>query len=237
VSELFAVIGAGPSLNFCLHELADLDARGAHFLISDSVAAAVLGLVKPRNATVFTVEARRHSYLRRIGSACRFDVAAYRNAPPRNLRLTNNTRISRFRLAGEEGSEPALYSPGTVLGTMLSYAASAISAEGEIHLIGADFCYIDNQVYARFIEPHAPRFDRLVSREMWQLEMAYKKTAAFLSKAGHALRTSFELLAARENMRAFVAKLPHHIRLCEYSPIGLDCERVQKMVPQALPLL
>lgn len=233
-SDLFVLVAAGPSLDYCGRELADLDRRGAHFLISDSVAAAVLRKFRPRNASVFTVELRRHGYLRRIGSFVRFDVAAYRGANARNLRFSHPVIVSRFKLNGEEGIAPALYSPGTVLGVMLSYAISAIAATGEIHLFGADFCYLDNQVYSRCIGPHEPLFSRVSSRETWQYEMALKKSSGFITRLGYAIRTSFELLQSRENMRALVERIPEGVRLFEYSPIGLDCERVTKLVPENL---
>lgn len=234
-AQIFALIGAGPSLNYCDSEIDDLIARGAHFLISDSVAAAMLRRYKPAQATVFTVEMRRHGYLRRIDKTADFNVLAYANAHERNLRLTALRSVERFKLRGEAGVEPELYSPGTVLGTMLSYAVAALPASGgEIHILGADFCYIDNQIYSRFIYPHVPPCNRLWTQETWQFEMALKKSAGVLVRNGLAMRTSYELMQSRENMRGYVAALPDAIRLVEYSPIGFDCARVEKIIPSAI---
>ena len=234
-SDLFAIVGAGPSLNYCGAELADLRDRGAHFLISDSVAAAVLRHFRPKTATVFTVELRRHAYLSRIDSSAVFDVLAYKATHVRNLRFTARRIVSRFKLLGEAGHEPELYSPGTVFGTMFSFAVTALpAATGELHLFGADFSYIDNQVYSRYIEPHAPLFHRLVRQEKWQLEMVFKKTSAAIVRNGQAIRTSFELSESRKNLSAFAAKLPDTIALFDYSPLGIDAPTVRKVVPASL---
>jgi len=225
MASLIAIIGAGPSLDYAEHELWDLLRRGATFLISDSVAAAFARKFSPRDVLVFTVEMRRHLYLTRLAHA--HDIWAYHKAPAQNLRAH---RVNRFKIRGETEPLPELYSPGTVLGTMLSYAIR--DGAMEIHIFGADFCYVENQVYARFIDPHAPAMNRLRSRELWQLEMTYKKTGGVLMKNDLPIRTSFELMQARENMRGFIDQLPERIRLIEYSPIGFDSERVQKQVPR-----
>ncbi len=233
--NLFVLIGAGPSLNYCDAELAHLSSRGAHFLLSDSVAAAVLRRFKPKAATVFTVELRRHAYLSRIDSSAVYDVVAYKASHARNLRFTASRIVSRFKLLGEAGEEAELYSPGTVLGTMFSFAVTALpAATGEIHLFGADFSYIDNQVYSRYIGPHMPPFHRLASQEKWQLEMAFKKSSAAILRGGHAIRTSYELAESRKNISGFAAKLPATITVFDYSPIGLDTAAVHKVVPAAL---
>ncbi len=233
--NIYALIGAGPSLNYCDAELADLSARGAHFLISDSTAAAVLHRFSPKFATVFTVERRRHAYLSRIDRSAVFDVQAYQASHPRNLRFTAERQVSHFRLLGEEGTGRELYSPGTVLGTMFSFAVTELpSAEGEIHILGADFAYIDNQVYARCIAPHSPRFNRLHTQELWQFEMVLRKSSAVVVRAGHAIRTSYELAEARQNLSAFASKLPASIVIYDYSPLGIDAPGVHKVVPSLL---
>ncbi|GAB4423920.1 MAG: hypothetical protein OHK0011_04160 [Turneriella sp.] len=231
---VFALIAAGPSLDYCDQEIASLSAQAAHFLLSDSIAAGFLRRFRPVQATVFTVELRRHAYLQRIPGGSAFSVMAYTGANERNLRLNSGRRITRFKLLHEKGDAPALYSPGTVAGTMLSYAVAQLVAkggDGEIHLFGADLFYIDNQVYCRCIDPHAPPVSRLQSRELWQYEMALKKSSGILAQSGFAIRTGFELMQARENMRAFIARLPESIRLVEYSPLGLDHPRVEKRIP------
>jgi hypothetical protein len=234
-SDLFALIGAGPSLNYCDAELADLASRGAHFLVSDSAAAAVLRRFTPKAATVFTVELRRHAYLSRIDSSAVFDVLAYKASHARNLRFSAPRIVSRFKLLGEGGEEQELYSPGTVLGTMFSFAVTSLpAATGEIHLLGADFSYIDNQVYSRYIAPHMPPFHRLASQEKWQFEMALKKSSAAIVLNGHAIRTSFELAESRKNLSAFAAKLPATIALFDYSPLGIDAPTVRKAIPASL---
>lgn len=228
---LFAIVGAGPSLDYAHAAITRLAGDGAHFLLSDSVAAAFLRLYPKIRATVFTVELRRHLYLARISRMSSFAILAYAGAHDRNLRGSPALGVTRFKLRGESGNLTELYSPGTVLGVMLSYAVTHSAAAGEIHLIGADFTFIDNQIYARFIEPHAPATNRLRTREQWQYEMALKKTGGILMKSGMAIRTSFELMQARENMRGFLQTLPQTLRFIEYSPIGLDTERVEKRVP------
>jgi hypothetical protein len=228
---LFAIVGAGPSLDYSRAAIERLQNAGAHFLISDSVAAAFLRLYPKINATVFTVELRRHLYLARIGGMSSFTVMAYEKASGLNLRFTKKRTVTRFRLRGEPGDLPELYSPGTVLGVMLSHAVNILDSRGEIHILGADFSYIDNQIYARLIDPHVPAMHRLQTRETWQYEMALKKTGGILMKAGMAVRTSFELMQSRENMRDWFAALPAGIRLVEYSPIGLDTGRVEKRLP------
>ncbi|MBN8220502.1 MAG: hypothetical protein J0L53_06235 [Spirochaetes bacterium] len=228
---LFAVVGAGPSLDYSRMVITNLIAAGAHFLLSDSIAAAFLRLYPHSRTTVFTVELRRHAYLTRICRISRFDVLAYAKAHERNLRVGPACRVTRFKLRGESGDFIELYSPGTVLGVMLSYAVTNARPEAEIHVIGGDFTFIDNQVYARFIDPHAPQVDRLRTREHWQYEMALKKTGGLVMKSGIAVRTSFELMQARENMRAFVDALPPSMRVIEYSPIGFETERIEKRLP------
>lgn len=234
-SDLFVLIGAGPSLNYCGAELAELCARGAHFLISDSAAAAVLRQFKPAAATVFTVELRRHLYLSRIDSAAVFGVQAYKASHPRNLRFTAPRIVSRFKLMGETGAENELYSPGTVLGTLFSFAVTALpGAKGEIHLFGADFSYIDNQIYSRYIGPHMPAFNRLATQENWQYEMVLKKSSAFILRGGHAIRTSYELAKSCKNLSVFSTKLPASIAIFDYSPLGIESPAVRKVVPASL---
>lgn len=225
-SDLVALIGAGPSLDYCRADIESLAARGAKFLISDSVAAAFLKVFPQIAATVFTVELRRHLYLARVSRIAKYSVMAYHRAAARNLR---NIRAEKFKILGEEGDLPELYSPGTVLGVMLS---AAVRIAKEIHIFGADFSYIDNQVHSRFIDPHAPQVHRLASREHWQYEMALKKSSGVILKNGYGIRTSFELMQARENMRGFLAKIPGDIRVIEYSPIGFDSDQVERRVPE-----
>ncbi len=208
----------------------DLAAAGCRFLVSDSVAAGFLRRWPGLDAAVFTVELRRHPYLLRLSHAT--PVYAYHRAHPRNLRLHLKGDIIPFKLSGEQGDFMALYSPGTVMGTMLSFAAGSLAERGgEIHLLGADLFYIDDQVYNRYIDPHTPPINRITSREFWQYEMVLKKSSGVLAKSGFAIRTSFEFMQSRENMRAFVRQLPENLHICEYSPLGLDCERVQKRIP------
>lgn len=233
MSDLFAVVGAGPSLDYATGEIERLALNGARFLVSDSVAAAFLRRFPKVKATVFTVELRRHLYLARISGISLCEVMAYQKVNPHNLRFTSPRTVTRFKIRGEDGDCLALYSPGTVLGVMLSYAVHELGAGGEIHIIGADFSYIDQQVYSRFIAPHAPLADRLHTGENWQLEMAWKKTGGVIMKHGFAVRTSFELMQARENMRDFFTKQPAEILCVEYSPIGFDHERIEKRMPVA----
>ncbi len=235
MSSTIALVGAGPSLDYCEREIQALIANGAHFFVSDSVAAGFLLKWRPHRVTIFTVELRRNHYLSRIGENADFAVLAYTKVHQRNLRFTKSRVVSHFKILHEPGDWPALYSPGTVIGTMLSCATVVLSGQSgaEIHILGTDLSYIDNQVYSRYVDPHAPPVDRLFSREYWQYEMALKKSSAVADRAGYAIRTSFELMQSRENIRAFVAQLGKDIRLIEYSPLGLDCERVEKRVPGA----
>lgn len=147
---LFALIGAGPSLDYCAAEIDELIGRQAHFFISDSVAAGFLTRWQPGRGSVFTVEMRRHGYLRRISRSSEFSVLAYQKANSRNVRFTVPRVVSQFRLVGESGNLPALYSPGTVLGTMLSCALALATnySSSELHLLGADLFYIDNRYTA-----------------------------------------------------------------------------------------
>ncbi|MCS6972613.1 MAG: hypothetical protein NZL89_06265, partial [Leptospiraceae bacterium] len=124
--RLFAIVGAGPSLDLCAAEIAQLKTRGAQFLLSDSIACGFLRIWPDIKATVFTVESRRHFYLSRIGQA--IDLVAYQHCHPRNLRLKPQSQITFFRLHGEAGDLPELFSPGTVLGVMLSAAANTLAS-------------------------------------------------------------------------------------------------------------
>ncbi|MFZ5630555.1 MAG: hypothetical protein ACOY5B_15590 [Spirochaetota bacterium] len=226
----FALVGGGPSLDYCVSLVEELAARDCKFLLSDSIAAGVLRRWPSLDVAIFTVELRRHPYLIRVPRPA--PVYAYNKANSRNLRLSPGSKLTAFKLAGEQGDFPTLYSPGTVLGTMLAFAASNLAATGgEIHILGTDLFYIDDQVYSRFIDPHAPSTNRIVSREHWQYEMVLKKSSGILAKSGFAIRTSFEFMQARENMRNFIRQLPDTISLFEYSPLGLDCERVEKRIP------
>lgn len=227
----FALIGGGPSLDYCDGLIEDLVLEGCSFLLSDSIAAGFAKRWPGVTAAVFTVESRRHHYLLRMSQAAK--VFAYQGANPRNLRTVSPGNLTRFKLSGEQGDLPVLFSPGTVLGTMLAFAAAQLAASGgEIHILGADLFYIDNQVYGRYIDPHVPLTDRIVSRELWQYEIALKKSTGILARSGYAIRTSFEFFQARENMRYFVRQLPDRIQVYEYSPLGLDCERVIKRIPR-----
>jgi hypothetical protein len=230
---LFALIGAGPSLDFCDNEVRDLLRRGAHFFISDSIAAGFLRRWRPPRATVFTVENRRHLYLHRIDGDAEFSVLAYHGANTRNLRFTKSRVVSQFQISGESGTLPVLHSPGTVFGVMLSCAAMVKidAATREIHLLGADLSYIDNQVYCRYIDNHTPMGHRLLSREHWQYELALKKSSMVAVRTGYAIRTSFELAQSRSNLVQFVESLPNNILFVEYSPLGLDSPNVEKRVP------
>jgi len=231
---LFALIGAGPSLDYCATEIQELIRRGAHFFISDSVAAAFLRRWRPARARVFTVELRRHFYLTRINRDSEFVILAYSRANPRNLHVSGSRVVSQFRLHGESGDLPALISPGTVLGVMLSCATQVNidSRNREIHLLGADLCYLENQVYSRYIDDHCPASNRLISREHWQYEMVLKKSTQHFIRAGLAIRTSFEFMQTRENMRQFVEVQAATVRYVEYSPLGLDTTGVEKQVPR-----
>ncbi|MBS0619757.1 MAG: hypothetical protein JSR44_16340 [Spirochaetes bacterium] len=240
MSQCIALIGAGPSLDYCTAEILTLHERGAVFLVADSVAAGFQKLYPQIAIVVFTVELRRHNYLQRLSTRGihPIQVMAYQRAAARNLPRGKNVITMRFKLLGEDSDFPALYSPGTVLGVMLSYAVAASGSIehpqplAEIHILGADFAYIDNQVYSRSILPHAPERTRLTTHETWQYEMALKKTGGVVMKHGHAIRTAFELMQARENMRAYLTRVPATVQIIEYSPLGLDTARVAKRVPQ-----
>lgn len=226
----FALIGAGPSLDYCTKVIGDLAAEGCQFLLSDSVAAAFLRRWPSIDAVVFTVELRRHPYLLRLSQPV--PIYAYHRANSRNLGLSRARPIRFFKLRGEPGDYPALYSPGTVLGTMLAFAAAGLGDNlGEIHILGADLFYIDDQVYSRYIDTHVPLTSRIVSRELWQYEMVLKKSSGILGKSGFAIRTSFEFLQARKNMCAFISQLPGNVHVFEYSPLGLSCARIEKRIP------
>lgn len=231
---LFALIGAGPSLDYCEHEISDLIIRGAHFFVSDSVAAGFLRRWRPSLASVFTVESRRHFYLVRIDSSIEFSLLAYRGANSRNLRVPDSCIVSQFQIQGESGSLPMLYSPGTVLGVMLSCATelSIGRPDREIHIFGADFCYLENQVYCRLIDHHAPQGNRLLTREQWQYDLALKKSSEVWLRGGYAIRTSFEFARTRENLRAYIELQPEIIRYIEYSPLGLETARAEKRIPR-----
>ncbi|MBV6494021.1 MAG: hypothetical protein LDLANPLL_02047 [Turneriella sp.] len=232
-TSLFAIVGAGPSLDLCKNEINSLIKRGAIFLVSDSVSAAFSKYFPLAEIKIFTVEMRRHLYLVRLPNAAKKNtkVFAYNSSTRRNLTGINPTNIEYFCLQGENGNLPALYSPGTVLGVMLSYALQRILPQGEIHLMGADFSYLDQRVYTRFIIPHAPLTSRLFTYELWQLEMVFKKTSQVLVKQGIAVRTSFEFLAARENIRRFVERVREDVHLVEYSPVGIGLPCVEKRIP------
>lgn len=73
--------------------------------------------------------------------------------------------------------------------------------------------------------------NRLQSREFWQYEMVLKKSSQLTARNGFAIRTSFEFLQARENLRNFVGQTPENVRIIEYSPLGLDSPRVEKRIP------
>jgi len=124
VCNLFALIGAGPSLDYCAAEILSLHKRGAAFLVADSVAVGFQKLYPQIAIVVFTVELRRHRYLQRLGTRGihPVQVMAYQRAAARNQPRGKNVITMRFKLLGEDGDLPALYSPGTVLGVMLSYA-------------------------------------------------------------------------------------------------------------------
>ncbi|AFM13123.1 hypothetical protein [Turneriella parva] len=230
---LFALIGAGPSLDYCDTEISDLLRRGAHFFISDSIASGFLRRWRPRRASVFTVENRRHMYIHRISGEVDFSVLAYQGANARNLRFTKARVVSQFKITGESGELPMLHSPGTVFGVMLSCAATVnVSSDSrEIHLLGADLSYIDNQVYCRYIDDHTPPGNRLLTRELWQFEIMLKKSSVVHLRAGYAIRTGFELAQSRENLCQFVKSAPKSTRFIEYSPLGLETPDVERRFP------
>jgi hypothetical protein len=228
----YAIIGAGPSLDFSEKTIRELARQDAQFLLSDSIAASFLRLFSVKRPLIFTVEGRRHGYLARLPSGQDHQLWAYQRANARNWRSKSECLVSRFKLRGEQGEGVELYSPGTVVGVMLSYAINKIGLEaGDIHLIGADFAYPDNQVYSRHIIPHAPITHRLANWETWQYFMTLKKAAAFYFKAGYAIRTSFEFLQTQSNISEFVATWPKRFRLFDYSPLGLQAGMATEVNP------
>lgn len=233
-TQLVVLVGAGPSLDLCIEDINALASQGALFCVADSVAVAFQKKNPQTPFCVFTVESRRHTYLLQLKKNPEAPVTlwAYHNANARNFTGSHQGySIQKFKLLGEEGRLPALYSPGTVFGVMLAFAVERIAAQGEIHLMGADFSFLDQRVYARFLEPHMPLMTRLFTRETWQLEMVFKKTSQVILKHGVVVRTSFEFLNARANIRTFFERVRQGVRLVEYSPVGVDTARVEKRVP------
>jgi len=227
-----AIIGAGPSLDYCFSELRALAHEGALFLISDSIAVGLIRVLKlePQQTIIFTVEKRRHGYLLRDHKLKNFQIAAYAQCDQRNL---PNGKILRFTLAHEKNTdEIILHSPGTVAGVMLSFAKSKMRGARELYLFGCDFSYPENQVYSRLVTPHWRCNDhRLFNNITHQYLATLRKSSALQIVNGYAIKSTFEFMQSAENWKSLLDQFSPRVALYDYSPLGIRHERVQKLSP------
>lgn len=224
------LIGAGPSISFWYQNIIDLANNGALLLAADSAARGLLPLL-PSHAKliVFSVEKRSHSYLRSLPHA--IPIALYWQANWDNVPKKVEPFV--FQFVAENQPWLQLVSPGTVMGAALAYALYRHKAaqQGEVHLFGIDFCYLDQQVYSPLVYHHLPLVNRLARYENMEYIRVLKKTSCLFEQNHWLIRTNSELLIARSNMARLINSVTTPLSIFNYSPIRLPTEKVLPVAP------
>lgn len=231
------VVGAGPSLDFCMPEIADLASDDTLFLLTDIVSENFIKVFPHSQRLVFTVESRRHNYLSALVNE---RIAVYSKAQKKNYK---NYKEAQNRCYGfhfdMDVLEPdqheksfAMKSPGTVAGAAI-YWALAVSAlnsgKPRIILFGIDLSYIDNQVYNRLCKFSFTQ-NYWHNRESREWVAILQRTSEIEFKEGYVIRSSREFSLTKEKLGILLAGFAN-TRLLDYSPMGISAEYVKKTIP------
>lgn len=219
-----AIIASGPSLDLCFDIVEHHIKKNTIFLLSDSVAYDFIRSFQKAKAIVFSVEHRRHNYLKFLQD---LPIAFYVGANQLNLPRVSNDQVYRFHLRGEnvDNSEEVV-SPGTVWGVALAWAMKYSS---EITILGADLAYIDNRVYSRLIQKY-PQQDYFQRRETLEYVGILQRAAHAWVKQGYLIKTSDEFKRAKKNVEIMISSSKKR-SLIDYSPLGLNPSYIEKRTP------
>ena len=227
-----AIIGAGPSIDFCISDIEECINAGFIFFISHSMARAFISRFPLAKRIIFSVENTTHNYLKGLSGE---DLVLYIGSS-HNLSRVQVNRIFYFHLPGDDASShksTLLKSPGTVLGIAMYFALYIQKMTGifcKIFLFGADFSYPDNRIYSRFIQYSRP-FSRVYTREGHELFAVIRKSTHIRLKAGQKIRCSHEMVKTKENVESMLKSYDAPLALYDFSMLGLSEDVVEKVVP------
>jgi len=226
-----AVIGGGPSLDFCMPEIASLAHDDTLFLLTDIVSENFIKMFPGSSRMVFTVEPRRHNYL---GAMVNEQIAFHCGARKRNFNQRENScYMFHFDFdSAVPANSFAMKSPGTVAGAIIYWALQVARQNGDaaqILLFGVDLSYIDNQVYNRLCKFsfHQNYWNNRETRE-WAAIL--QRTADIEFKEGYLVRSSREFSLTKENLGILLENYKY-TRLFDYSPMGISAKYVKKRIP------
>lgn len=208
-----AVLGAGPTLDLSLDALPGFD----WYFCADVLAPALHRELPIAHSLYFSVEHRRHSYLKGLRN---HQIAFYERANEKNLSRFAKNSTYYFKLAGEIGQAPfTLVSPGTVGGVAAGFALYLLHSKiiESVTFFGMDMAYLDLRIYSRLVTLGS--HDRLQSFENFELERVLKKTVEAESVRGEIIRRSAEMSLASEKLQQLIAQVDSE-KVFSYSPVG-----------------
>ena len=237
------LVGAGPSLDYCTHEIEEALEKGALFFLTDIVARQFVHRYPSSHRVIFSVENRRHDYLQSLYDE---DLAFYAEAGRYNLPRCSN-RVYLFHFDFDQKNLPqladvstCLVSPGTVAGAALSaalYLARLNAKMREIRLLGLDFSYPEERVYARMAASDRFPGNYWRRREVHEWEAAAMRGSRFQVVGGYVIRTSEEFYRSKENFEILLGSIEgssiEGITIIDYSPLGLS-RHVIKKIPASM---
>ena len=213
------ILGAGPTLDFCF-ELIGQYSESALFVVPDILAAPLLERFPGIELVIFSVEQRRHNYLK----LCRDQVICiYENANFRNLPRNYENTFHKFGLAGElHSSDYTLLSPGTVVGVAAGLAL-ALLKQGKIKnlfMFGFDLAYLDFRMYSRIVP--GIMHSRLLTSEDKELYRVLIKSTVLQAYDDQIIRRPAEFVQSLENINKLVQEVGWE-RIYSTSPVGPSC--------------
>lgn len=248
------IIGGGPSLDYLDHEIHSWRDENYAFVLTDVIAENFIRRWDPDRRIVFTVESRRHSFLKNLsgGELIAFYARANSKNLPQNIREVYSFFFdfdSDLDLK-EKNKSLQLISPGTVSGAAFFWVLSRYikfmnqsqnfhnnlkMANPEIYLAGFDLSYPENQMYNRY--SYFRRIDnrfynRPIETQEWM--MTLKKADYAWLRNGNLIKTSSEFRYTKENLELMLTSLDKRIQIFDYSPLGIHHPRVQKKIPISL---
>lgn len=229
--RVVVIVGAGISLDNFFPRMEEILSLNPLFLLADSIASVFIRHFPQVPRVVFSVEQRRHTYLKSLsGEKIFFYCGGERRNLPEEKR---NNKVSYFSLKGSLESCPLQFSsPGTVAGIAFAYALHVLDIESPASIIfaGLDFSYPENRIYSRAIS-YSHLFNRLKVRESHEYVAVLSKSAYGIIREEKMLRTSAEFQVARENFRTIIDQLPDSISLFDMSSVGITSPRITKIFP------
>jgi len=241
-ADKVVVVGAGPSLDYCHHEIKENFDTNALFFLTDIVAANFIRHYPQSRRLIFSVEHRLHGYLKSLKNE---EIAFYTGANRANLPTIEN-RLFRFHFDFDEkksaymsSHSTRLVSPGTVAGAALAaalYLAKESQNRVEIDLLGIDFAYPEERVYSRlaYRPVQSSYWNRRESREY---EAILARSSRVWLKNGFAIPTSEEFFRAKENFETLLLSIPgstlEGVQVNDFSPLGLGAG-VMKKIPHGM---